>query len=435
MRFLKSSFFVAVKSFFKGFLISFFVLFFASFSISSETEKDYLAPPSTAVDMDEPKARNVIPIGVILPLTGKYADFGEAVLKGILLGAEIFGKVGEGFLPVEIVLRDSQGDPQKAADAVEELARNEDVIAILGPLLSRTSFSAAKRAQEFKMPLITFSQADDIAGVGDYIFRNSLTPSMQAREVVKYAVEDMGIKRFGILYPDTSYGKSLTEHFRAEVKRLGGEIVREEEYKVNQTDFGENLRRLFRIKNVEVKRDKDKDVKKFTPPPLDFEALYIPDYFDRIVLIAPQLVFYDIRGLQLLGSNGWNSSMLMEMGDRYVENAVFVDSFFLHSEEIKVKDFVKAFKANFGLEPGILEAQGYDTVKLLLALMRMKDVRDREKLKDEIGEVKYFPGVAGETSFNEKGEAVKELYILKVEGKRIISLKTKDSTSERRGNK
>lgn len=402
----------------KGLLATLFFLLLAGSSISgAEKDPTLNTYPSTATSTNE----NVIPIGVILPLTGRYADFGEAVLKGILLGAEVFGSISEGFLPVEIVLRDSQGDPQKAVEAVEELARNEGVIAILGPLLGKTSIPAAKRAEELKLPLITFTQVEGVTGIGDYIFRNSLTPSMQAKAIVKYAVEDLGIRRFGVLHPNTSYGKSLTEYFKAEVKRLGGEIVRVEEYKSHQTDFGENIKRLFLIKEEGVKGAKGK-VKGFTPPVIDFEALYIPDYFDRIILIAPQLAFYNIKGIQLLGSNGWNSPKLIEMGERFTEGAIFVDSFFPHSGDAKVTSFVKEFKESFGIEPGILEAQGYDTVRMLLSLIRTEGIREREALKEGLGRIKHFSGITGDTSFNERGEAVKELYILKVEGRRIVLL-------------
>ncbi len=362
-----------------------------------------------------------VPIGVILPLTGRYGDFGEAALKGILLGTEVFGPVSGDFLPVELIIRDSHGDKDRAIKAVEELVLKERVVAILGPLLTNTSKVAAKRAEELGVPLITFSQAESIAATGDFIFQNSLTPRMQAQAVADYAVNELGILSFGILYPRTSYGVRLANHFRERVERLGAEVVRTQGYDPRKKDFSKEIKALFLIEEPDEEK-KEGDTEEPPPPVIDFDALYIPDYFDRVVLIAPQLAFYNVTGIQLLGSNGWDSPRLVELGERYVDGSVFVDGFFPDSKRLPVEKFVKDFYTEFEIRPGILEAQTYDTVRMLLSLIKEEGVVDRDGIRDSLKRLGQFNGVTGITFFNEDGEAIKSPYLLKVEGSKIVSL-------------
>ncbi|NIQ94532.1 MAG: hypothetical protein GWN87_10185, partial [Desulfuromonadales bacterium] len=64
---------------------------------------------------------------------------------------------------------------------------------------------------------------------------------------------------------------------------------------------------------------------------VDFDALFIPDYADRVGMIAPQLAYYGIEELPLLGINGWNSPDLLRVAGAFVEGAIFVDGFFAYS--------------------------------------------------------------------------------------------------------
>ena len=48
----------------------------------------------------------------------------------------------------------------------------------------------------------------------------------------------------------------------------------------------------------------------------------------KAVLIAPQVPFYNMRGIKLLGGRGWNNQNLIKYGEKYVEGAYFVDGFF-----------------------------------------------------------------------------------------------------------
>lgn len=375
-------------------------------------------------------------IGVILPLSGKYAAFGEQALKGILLAAGIFetkGQEGKGArgqdniqtANVEIIIKDTRDDPIASAKAVEDLALNENVVGIIGPLLSITSRDAAGKAQELKVPIIVLSQKEGITNAGDYIFRNFLLSSEQAKAIALYAINKLDCKKFAVLYPNSPYGTELANLFKEEVKKGKGEIVAEEQYKEGQTYFGKEVVRLFKIKETEKKEGR-RSIKTFEAT-VAADALYIPDYFDTIGLIAPHLAYYNIKDIKLLGSNGWNSPKLIELAGKYVEGAVFTDGFFAGSKRETTLQFMNNFKDLYGTEPGIIEAQAYDAARMMIeAAIKSQGSEvgsQKEEIRAILADLKNLPGATGNIAFDRDREAVKDLFILSVKNGQIVEVK------------
>ncbi len=415
-----------VRSFLFCILYSVFcILLFSNTAFALES-----SPPTTAQPV------SISRIGVILPLSGKYAPFGEQALKGILLAAGIFetkGQEGNGArgqdniqtANVEIIIKDTRDDPIASAKAVEYLALNENVVGIIGPLLSITSTDAAGKAQELKVPTIVLSQKEGITNAGDYIFRNFLLPSEQAKAIALYAINKLDCKKFAVLYPNSPYGTELANLFKEEVKKGKGAIVAEEQYKEGQTYFGKEVVRLFKIKETEKKEGR-RSIRTFEAT-VAADALYIPDYFDTIGLIAPHLAYYNIKDIKLLGSNGWNSPKLIELAGKYVEGAVFTDGFFAGSKRETTLQFVNNFKDLYGTEPGIIEAQAYDAARMMIeAAIKSQESEvggQKEEIRAILADLKNLPGATGNIAFDKDREAVKDLFILSVKNGQIVEVK------------
>ena len=390
----------------------FCILLFSNTAFALES-----SPPATAQPV--PIAR----IGVILPLSGKYAAFGEQALKGILLAAGIFETKRQDNIQaanVEIIIKDTRDDPIASAKAVEELTLNENVVGIIGPLLTITSTDAAGKAQELKVPTIVLSQKEGITNAGDYIFRNFLLPSEQAKTIALYAINKLDCKKFAVLYPNSLYGTELANFFKEEVKKGKGVIVAEEQYKEGQTYFGKEVVRLFKIKETEKKEGR-RSIKTFEAT-VTADALYIPDYFDTIGLIAPHLAYYNIKDIKLLGSNGWNFPKLIELAGKYVEGAVFTDGFFAGSKRETTLQFVNNFKSLYGTAPGIIEAQAYDAARVMIEAM-LQSNGEKEDVRTKLADLKAFPGATGNITFNKDREAVKDMFMFEVKNGQIVEVK------------
>lgn len=347
-------------------------------------------------------------IGALLPLKGSYARYGNDALKGILLAANTFAETGS---PVEVIARDVEQSGISAISAVEELAANQRVAGLVGPLLSTSALDAAIAAQGKKLPIITLSQREGILGAGEYVYRNFLTPQTQAAYLAEHACKVMGRKSFVVIYPQNNYGIELAKHFSAEALRQGCSVAAEASYPPGTADFSHVLSQAFKIKVKESKVGR-KVTKEYTSQ-VAADALYMPDSFEAALLLAPYLEYYNITGVQLLGSNAWNSPGLTESADKHLDGAVFVDGFFADSDRPETKAFTSRYREVYGASPGMIEAYSYDAAMILIATMTSSGIgADRSALNARLRAVKNFKGATGDLTLEANGEIKRRLFIL-----------------------
>ncbi|UCF56791.1 MAG: penicillin-binding protein activator [Deltaproteobacteria bacterium] len=374
-------------------------------------------------------------IGCLLPLTGPFAIYGQEVLNGIELGMGIWSE-SEGEQSLELVIKDTGGETEDAILGVEELAKEEKVMAIIGPLVSKPTFAAAKKAQELGVPIVTLTQKEGITAEGEMVFRNFLTPSKEIQKILEKAVHDLGLQRFAILYPDNPYGHYFMNLFWDKVDEMGGIIRAVESYKPEETDFAVEIKKmvglnyprpelveltLMQRKSMEWENEiGDKQYSGEEPEPIvDFDAVFIPDNPQRVALIAPQFPFYNIFDVHLLGTSLWQSSELIKMARDYVQGAIIPSGFFAKSESDEVREFVELYKKNFESEPGILAANGYDTIRFIKNVMNDGLIRTRRDFQYKLVHNDDFYGVTGKISFDEQGEVEKDPILLTISGKRF----------------
>ncbi len=394
-------------------------------------------------------------VGCLLPLSGLYKTFGNKALKGVELALSQFS--AENTHPtIKIIVKDTGSDPVMAALGVRELF-DENIAAIIGPII--TAESAALAAQESRIPIITLTQKDNITEIGDYVFRNFFTPNMQVDALVSYAVKELGLKNFAILYPDENYGTTFMNLFWDAVIAYGGKVVGAESYNASFTDFADPIKKLvglyyevpedlreLQMSNRESKDDnaiaveinatdllpefmesrsgKDKEMEgdEAPKPIVDFDAIFIPDAPKKAGLIIPQLAFYDVDNSYLLGTNLWHSDSLIEMSKQYIQDAILTDGFYAESSSEYVKRFVRMFQEAFGYPPEFIEAVAYDTAMILFQMVSRPDIRFRNVLKNELLKLTNYQGVTGLTTFDSSGDVHDKVYLLQIKGRRFIEL-------------
>jgi len=390
-------------------------------------------------------------IGCLLPLSGPYQAFGLRALKGLELAqAQFSSQIGNP--PINIIIKDTGADPDKTIAALEELY-NEQVAAIIGPIV--TSEVAAREAQEMGIPIITFTQKDNIPEIGDKVFRNFLTPKMQVQTLTSFAVESLGLFRFAILYPEETYGLTFMNLFWDQLLEAGGQVVAVESYKPDQTDFSESIKKLVGLYYEipeDLKPEEEEDlftedgeeqtdeiVEEAPEEPrkkgargqddeekpqaiVDFEAIFIPDSPGKAGQIAPQLAYYDIKDIYILGTNLWHSNSLIKIANQYVQGAIMPDGFFAGSPSPRVQNFVNVFEETYQETPDFIEAVVYDSAMIMFNVVGREQIRYRSEIRDELLNLEDFPGVTGLTSFDENGDARKKSYLLRVKGKKFVEL-------------
>ena len=393
-------------------------------------------------------------IGIVLPLTGDLKGFADQALNGIALTLDLQGR---GSLHVEVV--DSKGEPDAAAEAVEQLAQ-KGAIAILGPLGIAEGLAAATRAQQLGIPILSLSRAEGLTALGEYVFRDMPTSSAQARAVAEYAQKKLNAKRFGILHPDSTYGDEMARYFWDALDAGGSEVRAFEHYPLRTTtfkpfvqhmvgrsptdleerqQFSDEAEKIMKeIKDPYRRRKALSQLRNQQAPMVDFEAMFIPDSARTVRLIAPAIAAEDVittgcdtkelevvkrttkneqlRTVQLLGTSLWDSPDLVDERSgvaRYVQCSIFVDVFFANSERPATKKFVDDFSSAYRRAPGFLEAHAFDAASILKRVLDDRRPQSREELRAHFANLnKPFEGAAGDTVFGKDREAQKPFFWL-----------------------
>ncbi|MCG3172880.1 MAG: hypothetical protein GMKNLPBB_01051 [Myxococcota bacterium] len=424
-------------------------------------------------------------IGVILPLSGKYRGIGVPAYQGLRMGlgktepwtppAPAKDEEGKTLPPppldeeiqvggTRIIVRDDEGDPGKAKRLVRELVIQHKVMAIIGPLTAAASEAAAYEAEDLEVPIVLLSRKEGLPEIGPWVFRNAITYRAQAHFIAGWAINRMGYKRFGIIHPATPGGTEIANAFWDTVESLGGEVTGIESYPADATTFKDAARKLVGRYYLELRKEffdpvkrkeleglkgwvrnrKLEELQASVPPVVDFDAVFIPDYYQPVAGIAPALavedvILYtssdyhqkrimdatglkDLKLVRLLGIDSWNHPKLIDLGEKYVEESVFVDGWNPRSGWPETKGFVSVWRSAYNGEPNLYAAQGFDTMAMVSQAVSMRQPSSRLEARKLLAAIRDFPGALGKTSFGPEGEAEHPLTLFTVYKKAIITM-------------
>ncbi|MFP8876593.1 MAG: penicillin-binding protein activator, partial [Myxococcota bacterium] len=388
-------------------------------------------------------------VGVVLPLTGPFARFGEASLHGALLAAGVFGDE-PGAPRLRVRVRDSAGDPERAAQALRELAVDEELVAVVGPMRSAACEAAAQVAEELGVPLLALTASEAVARERTYAFRLRTRPEEDIQALVDRA-RATGAERFAILYRNDAYGLAMRALFWDAVERASGQIVGVAAYDPVATDFADPIRSLVGYALLErrerallaerselTRRARRVPAEEALlleyqaaqlvradgwplPPLVDFDALFIPDGHQNLVLIAPQLAFHEVGGARILAPEGGYDEELLRLAREHLRGALFSAHFFPGSPAAWVRVFSNSYEASFGTPPDAFAAEAYDAVRLV-ALQLAQGRTSRRSLRDGMAALAPYPGVSGVIGVDGQGQVRKRPFLLGVEGRRAVQL-------------
>ncbi|HEY3354806.1 MAG TPA: penicillin-binding protein activator, partial [Polyangia bacterium] len=252
-------------------------------------------------------------IGAVLPLSGKARPVGEAALKGVLLAANALSAAGAE--RVQVAVRDSAGDPARAARAVEELVR-EGVIAVVGPIDRRDAAAAGRAAEAAGVPLLALDVADGTAAHAG-VFHVLPSPGARAAALARHAAA-AGVHDVAVLAPDNGYGRKTGAAFAAAARAAGLRVVADERYDPATTSFAKAVARLKQHR---------------------VGAVFVPDRAGVLELLAPALARAGLwsrgpaagergRGVLLLSTAEGLTGNLVRAASRYVQAAVLAPGFY-----------------------------------------------------------------------------------------------------------
>ncbi len=177
-------------------------------------------------------------IGVILPLTGDAAAYGEPLQNVTQLATdEINAAGGVNGRPMQLIIEDGKCTGQDAANAAQKLVNVDKVQVIIGGFCSGESLAAEPVAAQAKVAMISpGSSSPKLTGIGPYFVRNYPSDATQGTVLANIAYNDKGWKTVAVIQEQTDYAAGIASVFSGAFSKLGGQAPIEQ-FPTETNDF------------------------------------------------------------------------------------------------------------------------------------------------------------------------------------------------------
>lgn len=296
-----------------------------------------------------------IKIGVIISITGEAAEMGIENKRTIDVAVDLLNAKGgiKGY-PVTTIVVDGQSKPAVFATKAHRLLEAFKVVGGIGGNDISYATAAGEVFQDAKTPFLDIGGTTaTIPLVGDYMFMSPIPDNDQGRALAKYIYEKFGYDTVAIFKDvGSAYGTKLTEYIIHFLKGFAGKenpVPLVLNYNTGDIDYTAQLTRL--------KTNIDK---------LGIQAIILPTWPQDAPKIAKQARELAID-LPLVGTDGVDTSVLIEVGGDAVEGMIFSTHFSAGQPGLPsfAKEFVEEYIKRNGEEPGAFGTMGYDAFMIL----------------------------------------------------------------------
>ena len=345
-----------------------------------------LVPPPPEMEGGE------TPIGVVVALTGRFADeIGIPMLNGFELAREEINNSGLlGGASITFITEDDQSE--SSVEAFNKLIHQDGVSVITGLAISGQAIHSFPIAQENGVVCFSsVSSASGLSAIGDFIFRAGLTIDILNPNGVRITQEKLGYTKAATIYDESDlYSTSSNEGFEAALAENGVDIVSTETFQSGDTDFTAQLTRIMEANPEAI-------FISTLPPEMPLiltqgRELGIPD---SVPFILPELGIEQVRAAGDVAEGvitfiGWSSLAATPGNQTFIEN----------------------YRTAHGVDPNAWAAQSYAALHILAAAMAEAQSTDAAAIRDELANTMDFETILGQFSFDEVGDAVYDPQIL-----------------------
>ncbi|NLF46563.1 MAG: ABC transporter substrate-binding protein [Syntrophomonadaceae bacterium] len=334
-------------------------------------------------------AGDTIKLGFLGATTGSVANYGIPGEKGMKLAIKEINAEG-GVLGKQLqgIYEDNKGDNTEIANITTKYITRDKVAALIGDPCTGLTKVAADIAQ--KNQVVIFSSGatgDGVVEIGDYVFRNTLLDIFAVPAVVDWMLDDQGWEKVAVITSlNNGYSTALTPVFKKSLEARNANIVIEESVNDGETDFTAQVTKL---------KNSGADVLVFT------------GYYTEAALIMNEAQKQNLD-IKLIGGDGLYGQDLAKLGLSAVEEKViFYCGFATDQPSPETAAFLEKYRAEYNEEPDMFSAQYYDAVYIIADAMEKSGSADPTVYRDELAQLKDYPGVSGQTTFRADREPVK----------------------------
>jgi branched-chain amino acid transport system substrate-binding protein len=359
------------------------------------------------------EGRNV-KIGCLVPLTGKGAEWGQGAKPSMEIAVEeINAKGGIGGLPIQLICYDDQTLESEALQQMSRLVDRDKVLAVVGPCFSGPFETIAPQLDDrFKTPIDSYCSAKPgLSAMSKWAFRNTLTSDKQLKPVVDAWLKEYKIKKVVIIY-DAEDAVSKGEGAAVLPKLLkdhGVEILDSLTYRTKDTDY-----------SAQVTKAKS----------LGAEGIALGACYQNAAAIAKEMQKQGLN-VPIIGGACAGAPGYIEIAGKAAEGTYMSTAAWLDDPRPEVQAYVKKIKPKLnGALPPYSGPRSYDIVYSFKYCFEKAGITnkpadldsDRDKIRQCLGTLKDFPGVAGPITMDEVRDGTGITAILKVVNGKYINI-------------
>jgi len=263
------------------------------------------------------------PIGLLLPLSGRYARAAQAIEDGFM-AAYYDARQGKGPRP-ELHVYDIGDYADDVVHAYRQ-AKQDGMKFIVGPL-SKSAVDDLLQNAQISMPVLALNQADKPGLSNPEVFQFGLSPEDEARQVAERAVLD-GRYQAVSLVPQGNWGQRVAQAFASRFTQLGGTVLTTQTYDPSRHDYSRAIRHMLHLDQSRQRKDALERVigrrVKFEPRRRqDVDMVFLAAFPQQARLIRPQLRFFHASRLPVYATSHVFSGAVDPSADHDMDGIVF----------------------------------------------------------------------------------------------------------------
>ncbi|HPG30308.1 MAG TPA: ABC transporter substrate-binding protein [bacterium] len=332
---------------------------------------------------------NTIKIGAIFAYTGGASYLGEPERKTAQMLEEKINKQGGiNGKKIEILIKDTAGNPQKALNAIKELVQKDGVAAIVGPTTSGVSLAIKNEMNNMQTPLISCAAAEDIVVPienSKWIFKTPQSDKMAVEKIFKL-MKEMKISKIGLITADQGFGLGGAKQAEKYAAQYGIEIVAAEKYSPADAEV-----------NTQLTKIKSKKPQAILCWDTDQGAAKVAKGIKARGIKVPVFMSHGIANegfIKAAGKSG--DGVILPCGRLVIAEQLPKN----HPQKAMLVEFKKDYFSKYKEEVNTFAGHAYDAIMILKEALTIAKSTDKSKLRDAIEQVKKFNGTAGAFNFS-----------------------------------
>jgi branched-chain amino acid transport system substrate-binding protein len=334
----------------------------------------------------EEGSKGPIKIGAIFAVTGGASFLGAPEAKTAeMIVEEVNAKGGINGRMIELIIKDSQANPEKAISFTKQLIEEDKVVAIIGPSTSGETMQIKDLCESYKTPLVSAAAAEVIVNpVAKYVFKTPQKDNYVA-ELIFQTMNDLGISKIGVVAANSGFGNAGKGQLEKYAPQYGIEILIAETYDRAATDLTALLTKL-KAKNVEA-------VINWSIVPAQS---IVPKNMAQLGMDVPLFQSHGFGNIKYVEAAGAAADGIIFPCGRLLVADKLPDN---HPQKELLVKYSNDYEAKFGEAASTFGGHAYDALMLVLEAIETAG-DDKEAIRDTLESIKNYPGTGGVFNFS-----------------------------------